>query len=160
MGGLLLLPMPDKLGRKGSFVIILNIYLFASAITLYSPNLSLKTIGMFIQGFFHIKNTLSYTHMIEILPEKNKELCLTFISLFDQMSLFLIASSLSFVTKNLTGILYTYNLTGSLLIILYLIIAPESPYFLITRNKKQEGIKVLNYIAWFNGSKNRIPEAA
>ena len=48
VGGLLLLPMPDKLGRKGSYKIILTIILFASGLTLCSKNLYLKTIGMFI----------------------------------------------------------------------------------------------------------------
>ena len=38
------------------------------------------------------------------------------------------------------------------------IVCPESPMWLLLHGKRQEAIKVLNYIAWFNGSKNRISD--
>ena len=41
-------------------------------------------------------------------------------------------------------------------------IIPESPRWLFINkgNKSKEAINVLNYIAWFNGSQNRVPENA
>ena len=39
-------------------------------------------------------------------------------------------------------------------------LAPESPYYLVTTGKLKEGIESLNYIAWFNGSINRISDTA
>ena len=160
VGGIVVLPLPDKLGRKGSFKIFLSILLIASAFTLYSPSQYIKTIAMFIQGFFHIKNTLSYTNMIELLPDNSKEACLTIICFFDQLTLLLISAFMCFVTRDLVGVIQNYNIIGSLFIVIYLMVAPESPYFLITRNRKEEAIKMLNYIAWFNGTEKRIPEAA
>ena len=46
--------------------------------------------------------------------------------------------------------------------ILYLLIVPESPawYFLKDGPTSARGIKALNYIAWFNGSPNRVPDNA
>lgn len=53
-----------------------------------------------------------------------------------------------------------YNLIGTIIVIIFILLAPESPYYLITTGKQKEGIAVLNYIAWFNGSNNRISESA
>lgn len=40
-------------------------------------------------------------------------------------------------------------------------IVPETPRWLFTQDpRSRKGIEVLNYIAWFNGSKERIPENA
>ena len=41
---------------------------------------------------------------------------------------------------------------------LYIALIPESPRYLFMKDpNSQEGIKVLNYIAWFNGSMYRVP---
>lgn len=40
---------------------------------------------------------------------------------------------------------------------MYLVIAPESPNWLIMTRNFKNGIKSLNLIAWINGSKTRIP---
>ena len=45
-------------------------------------------------------------------------------------------------------------------ILLYFLIAPESPRYLFMNKKSKEAIDVLNYIAWFNFSRLRIPEDA
>ena len=54
-----------------------------------------------------------------------------------------------------------YYLTTVAIIMLILII-PESPFWLFSTkgSNNQQAIKILNYIAWFNGSKNRVPEDA
>ena len=45
--------------------------------------------------------------------------------------------------------------------IVYLLIIPESPRWLFMNdNRSPAGIKVLNYIAWFNRSSFRVPENA
>jgi len=43
--------------------------------------------------------------------------------------------------------------------ILYLLIVPESPKWLLIKkgSRSKEAIKVLNYIAWFNGTTYRVP---
>ena len=45
-------------------------------------------------------------------------------------------------------------------IVLYFLVVPESPRYLFMNKKSKEAIKVLNYIAWFNFSKLRIPDDA
>lgn len=42
-----------------------------------------------------------------------------------------------------------------------MIAIPESPRWLLLKDPNSaEGKKVLNYIAWFNGSKRRVPDYA
>lgn len=52
------------------------------------------------------------------------------------------------------------NIFGIVMTILYLLIIPESPRWLFQNNKHEDGIKVMNYIAWINGSEKRIPPNA
>jgi hypothetical protein len=43
--------------------------------------------------------------------------------------------------------------------VLYICFIPESPSWLFMNDSKsEEGIKILNYIAWFNGSNLRVPD--
>ena len=159
VGGLFLLPFPNLLGRKGSLKYIMSIYAVASALSIYGPNLFIKTIGMFIQGFLHIKNTLSFTHILEMVPEKKKELCTTVINIFDAAVLMNMGGLILMGFKDMQGLIEFVNYIGTIIIIIYLICAPESPYYFIINDRRKEGIATLNYIAWFNGSPNRIPES-
>jgi MFS family permease len=86
--------MPDMLGRKHSMSLIMSVYVVASALTLYGDSIALKTVGMFLQGALHIKSTLSYTYILEMVPEKNKEICVTLITLFDESTLIIMATGL------------------------------------------------------------------
>ena len=153
----MLLPFPNKFGRKGSLNIVLSFYLVASGLSIYSKSIPLKMLGMFFQGFFHIKNTLSYSLISEISTDNKKELCITLLNLFDNISVFIMATTFQYYSKDAIGLLDIRKTTGSCIIILFLLFAPESPFYLIAKGDEEEGIRSLNYIAWFNGSKNRIP---
>ena len=67
------------------------------------------------------------------------------------------ATTFQYYSKDAIGLLDIRKTTGSCIIILFLLFAPESPFYLIAKGDEEEGIRSLNYIAWFNGSKNRIP---
>ena len=157
--GLFMLPFPNLFGRKGSLNYIMTIYAVASALSIYGTTLFIKTIGMFIQGFLHIKCTLSITHILEMVPEKKKELCTTVINIFDAAVLMNMGGLILLGFKDMQGLIEFVNYIGTIILIIYFICAPESPYYLIINNRKKEGIDALNYIAWFNGSPNRIPES-
>lgn len=50
---------------------------------------------------------------------------------------------------------------GIIAVILYCLFIPESPRWLFNKDfKSKEGIKILNYIAKFNGSMFRVPKGA
>ena len=52
--------MPDMFGRKGAFNIVMPVYILSCYFSLFSKSIELKILGFFLQGFFHIKTTLSY----------------------------------------------------------------------------------------------------
>ena len=49
---------------------------------------------------------------------------------------------------------------GAVALMTVVIAMPESPRWLLLNGKTKEAIANLNYIAWFNGSSERIPENA
>ena len=67
--------------------IVIPLYIIASAITIYSLSLEGKAIGFFVQGFLHIKITLSYSHILELVPETHKGFVATVPTAFDSVSL-------------------------------------------------------------------------
>ena len=70
------------------------------------------------------------------------------------------ATTFQFGYKDVVTFLEMINTVGTLIIFIYLFAGPESPFYLIAKGDKKGGIDALNYIAWFNGSKNRISEKA
>ena len=57
---------------------------------------------MFIQGFLHVKIPLSYTHILELVDEKSKNFCSTFINSVDALNLAIVGFLLNFVNRDLT----------------------------------------------------------
>ena len=47
-GGIVLLPLPNAIGRKGSMNILMPIYIIASGMVVFCDSLSIKSLGMFI----------------------------------------------------------------------------------------------------------------
>ena len=94
--------------------------------------------------------------MLELVPENKKEFCTTTINLVDCAVLFIMGTFIMLGFKDLAGLVEIINLYYTFIVIIYLIIAPESPYYLFIKDRRKEGIDALNYIAWLNGSNNRI----
>ena len=62
------------------------------------------------------------------------------------------------MTKNGVKFMEITYIVGSILILIYLLIIPESPRWLLKAGRKSEGIASLNLIAWCNGSTHRFTE--
>jgi MFS family permease len=60
--------MPDYIGRKGTMNRILPLFMISSYFSLFGQTIPLKSFGFFMQGFFHIKVSLSYQHIFELVP--------------------------------------------------------------------------------------------
>ena len=93
------------------------------------------------------------------MPDKQKALISTLINAYDCSTLALLSVFFKFVepdTDRVLNIGYAIGLGAS---ILYLLLVPESPKWLLIKQgpRSKEAIKVLNYIAWFNGSTYRVP---
>ena len=92
--GIVLFFLPDMMGRKGTLMTVLPFLITASAASIYSPNLKVKAIGNFIQGFLHIKVSCSFQYMYELVPRQHKVLACSILSMFDSMSLVLVCASI------------------------------------------------------------------
>ena len=121
--------------------IVMPLYIIASAITVYSPNLEGKAIGFFVQGFLHIKITLCYSHILELVPETHKGFVATVITAFDAGSLAVFGLTLIFVSRNLVKFLEVVNIIESIACLIYLLFAPESPSWLINNRQYRNAIK-------------------
>lgn len=65
------------------------------------------------------------------------------------------------IDSNLVAYVRNWYLLGVVAYVLFLFVVPESPRYLFMKNpQSEEGIKVLNYISWFNGSKKRVPSGS
>jgi MFS family permease len=52
--------LPDRLGRKGTFNVVLPLYILSCYFALFPKKIEFKILGFFMMGFFHIKTSLSY----------------------------------------------------------------------------------------------------
>lgn len=57
-----------------------------------------------------------------------------------------------YYTKDAVTYMQYANYIGIAATLLYILIIPESPRWLLIQGRELEGIEKLNYIAWFNGS--------
>ena len=64
-----------------------------------------------------------------------------------------------FVDRNTQTLLNIMFIIGTFGVFLFICFIPESPRYIFMKDPtSKEGIKVLNYIAWLNGSPNRVPQ--
>ena len=80
----------------------------------------------------------------------------------DDSSLAIMGVLLKYCCKDLNLIFKCHWMVGSVAIVMYMLIVPESPKWLFFKEgaSSQRGIDALNFIAWFNGSKYRVPSCA
>lgn len=65
---------------------MMTVYMVCSSLTVFGQSIAIKSTGLFLQGFLHLKIMLSYTHMFELTDEKSKSFCSTFITSVDSGS--------------------------------------------------------------------------
>ena len=85
-------------------------------------------------GFLHIKITNSYTHMLELCPDKWKSKATTCIAAFDSGSLAFVAALLYFVKPDEEVVIKGFFWLGVAGTVLYFLVVPESPRYLFMNN--------------------------
>jgi hypothetical protein len=157
--GIFLFFIPDRYGRKKAMLMITGPFIAQSIVLTYFPQRELKAIAFGINGFLHIKVSLAYTHSQEFLCKSHRSISPTVITMFDSGSILIFAVYLLFV-NNETHYIQTYFFwLGIVAYVIYIIWIPESPVYLFLKDpRSKEGIRILNYIAKFNGSSYRFDE--
>jgi len=158
--GIIFFFIPDYFGRKVAMNSTLPIGMAASALCIFSHNLSVMKLGAFIVGLFHLKTTCSFTHAVELVPDKYKTRTIVMVNAY-YFSSMVIIGMFYLLCKPDTDLFYTtYFTVATAATVLYIVFVPESPYWLV-RNERPgslRAIKSLNYIAKFNGCPNLISE--
>jgi MFS family permease len=151
--------LPNAYGRKKSMTFAVLFQHLGCYISLYSPTLETRKIGFFMQGFFHLKTTLSYSYCGDFIPERYKVLSTTVIVAFDSASVGFMNAYLAYYSRDLHGIFNIMFYIQSVVVVLFIIFVPESPQWLFLEkdSNSKEAIDILNYIAVVNGSKMRVP---
>lgn len=139
--------------------IILIPYLITNGMVAYGNTIFVKTLGMFMQGVLHLRITLSYTNMYELVREGDKPFCAQLINIADTMAMAMTGLILM-LTRNGVAFIQYMHIISTVFVLLYFLVIPESPRWLLINGKLKEGIDALNYIAKFNGSNHRIPQTA
>ena len=140
-------------GRLGTMKIVLPLQALGFGLAVFGDEIWIKAAGMGIMGLFHIKNSNSYTHMYELIEDDHRQLSATIMNAFDDGSIAIIAFA-TYMTKDLNLVFWVAWLFSLVASILYIILIPESPQWLFSTNSttSNKGKKVIDYIAWFNGS--------
>ena len=129
--GVILFFLPDYLGRRCFMKILIIVNIFVSYVGTFENNLKLLKIVLFVHGFFHIKNTICYTHGIELVPDKYKSLVVTLVNTFVSSEFIILGIFYLLIEPNTDKLLIFYFLIGVLACILYWAFIPESPFWLI-----------------------------
>ena len=61
--------MPDSIGRKKTIMIFFSLNIAGHAMALFSEDLTVKSIGFFLVGCMHIKNSCSFQYCSELFPK-------------------------------------------------------------------------------------------
>ena len=160
--GVIFFFLPDLIGRKKTMTYILPLYIISCYISIFSQSVLIKKIGFWLQGIFHLKISLSYTSCLELVPESKKVLSSTIISAVDASTILISCLIYKYYMPVEAFVLELMFYIGSLACFIYILVIPESPRWVFMKqgSNSQEGIAILNYIAWFNGSEFIVPNWA
>lgn len=150
---------PDAFGKRNSMIFAIITQQIGCTLSLFATDLKIKSIGLFLQGFFHLKTTLSYNYVTEFMPEEKKVLASTLMTAFDSSTLLFLSIYLAYYSRNIDEMYHIMYALAAVAIVLFIFIVPESPQWLLIHkgSNNQEAIAILNRIASFNGSDVRVP---
>ena len=152
--------LPIFAGAKRAVVLGSFITLAAYTVIMFCNNLQVRTIAFAFMGLgMVVKNAFSFEWLVGCVPTQNKTDCTTCINCVDAVPMAVFCLYVAYVDKDWQGI----NLVSLYVCWLAFILAcffPESPKYLLNESRREEAIAALNYMAWINGSNNRIPETA
>lgn len=146
-----LFSLPDNYGRKKFLNFTMPVYLVASLVVVHHQSLVAKGIGFFVQGLLHVKIPVCYTYMFEMAPQSSRVVSTTLISAFDECCFGVFGVALLFWTHDAVKVLQLVNVIESAAVLLFLLVAPESPTWLYNNEDYLKCSHSLRYVAFANG---------
>lgn len=144
--GMVIFPMGDINGRKPMLTVLIFIAILANYQVVYSKNLQIKAIGLFLQGFFHIRTNLSYVYLFEVVQNDMKRYTTSFVNFTQASVIPTVCCWFILVNNNCLQYLevtYWVGVFASLFTIVCLLV--ETPVFLLIQNKEVEAKKKLQF---------------
>ena len=74
-------------------------------LTIFSHNFNLICLGFFLQGMFHLKTTVAFTYIGELMPENRKVLATTMLTAVDSSVLLWTNLCMVYITRDLDAII-------------------------------------------------------
>ena len=156
LGGILFYHIPDQVGRLPSFRMFSTPSLISQLIVLFVPSYWGKLFGFLLFGLTSTKNSLSYVYLFEFMHSRDKSFACSCINFADVAGSAVAGCFWLFVERDWFPLFFGTVAVSALAYTVVLIVSLESPKWLLMRGRTDEAIKVLNYIAWFNGVEHRV----
>ena len=122
---------------------------------LYWPNITVKMICFGMMGFFYIGKTVCMNLMYELTEKKYTPSICNFFQLYD-WSMYGIVTLGIWIVRDWVPIFTVYTYIGVICLVIYLVVLPESPKYLLMKGEKTKAIGSLNLMAALNGSNLRF----
>ena len=158
LGGISFYHIPDQVGRLKSLHMFNTPNLISQLVILFIPSYWAKMFGFFLFGLTSTKSSLSYVYLNEFMNSRDKAFASSCINFVDVTGTAVAGLFWLYVERDCHSLFVG---TVAITIIGYcflVIVNAESPRWLLLNGRTVEAIRVLNYIAWFNGVENRVKE--
>mmetsp|Transcript_5997 Transcript_5997/g.10187 ORF Transcript_5997/g.10187 Transcript_5997/m.10187 type:complete len:304 (+) Transcript_5997:453-1364(+) len=154
--GSLLFPFPDVMGRSSVIKYSFFFVILGQVLVIYVNNLTIKGLGFFIHGFFHIRASMCYVMLFELVEDQYKSLTCTILNVVDGFTMGVTCIWFMFVSQDALKFLEYSFWVGTIASVLIIFLTPESPVFLILNDKQSDAKVILNQIAKVNKSANQV----
>lgn len=132
--GVIFFFLPDKYGRKSTMKFMIPLVTIGQYLTIFCRDIQTKGIGLLMIGLFHLRNTNSYTHILELVRDKDKNMVTTMLTAFDSGTPFFACMGL-LICKDEDLVLTIYFWIGIVASVIYFITITESPRWLLINHK-------------------------
>ena len=145
--------LADKVGRRMVLLVTTVFLAIGSIMIAVSPNVWVLLVALIIQGICHgIAYPVCFVYAVEITASNNKELAIMIVHLGGQFGGVFLSAVFYFAINNI-GWRYVVALVSCpfIVILIGLIMSPETPRYLLVHGKGEEAIQSLKKIYEWNG---------
>jgi len=160
VAGVLFFSVPDRWGRRKSFMTFLSINLFAQFLMIFVPTYWARVTGYSLMGLSSQKVGMSYVYLFELLDSSHKSMGSSVINSVDCSVTLFTCFYFYFICSHWMPLVLAVTALSSVTALIFFSVVPESPKWLLLKGRRSEAIEALNRIGSFNGSSNRVPANA
>ena len=145
---------PESMGRSG-FVkkVIIPMQVAVHFLEVLFPlNYALNCLAYFIYGLVKIGNLVNIQNCTEQLPASHLSIISGFIFLLQTAAVFLFSAYIQTLANDAVQYVHAYGYLALVMALGFVLVASESPKWLLMNGRREEAIKSLRYIAKVNSA--------